>query len=265
MAPGCHAATAAAFAAATLVLYMTVSETTTSVGSMSTSSKRTASTRSGSTGSLLSSAAAGFAVFDAVPSSRRVTASAVHISGAAAGPSPLPPVTNQDNRFAPRALTERDTEAGWAAAGAAPAEPAAATVPSAAGASLPAGVGAAVEISGESTVTEAGISEIVGAPPPAGAPGAVTGESLLIRGAREAAGAEAPLRGVAAPLLSAGAAAEPRPDRRAGEVVLGEDEPAEEASVLLPAEPVESAKAMGMEAMAEPTPRATASAPTRPT
>ena len=95
-----------------------------------------------------------------------------------------------------------------------------------------------------------------------GASGAVTGASLLRRG-RVVAAAEAPLRGVVAWLLSEGEDAVPRPERRAGEVVLVEDV-AGEASVLLPAEPVVSAKAVGMEATAEPTPRASASAPTRP-
>ena len=92
---------------------------------------------------------------------------------------------------------------------------------------------------------------------------------MLRFGALAAAVAEAPLRGAAEPLvLSLGEADAPRPDRRDGDVDDGEVAwvaPADEASLLEPAEPVVSAKAIGIAATAEPTPRAMASAPTRPT
>ena len=92
---------------------------------------------------------------------------------------------------------------------------------------------------------------------------------MLICGVRDAAGADAPLRGDAEPLSldddDADDAAPPRPERR-GEVVFVEPaDDADEASVLEPAEPAVSAKATGIDATAEPTPRAMASAPTRPT
>ncbi|HPX36891.1 MAG TPA: hypothetical protein PLE49_09335, partial [Mycobacterium sp.] len=82
----------------------------------------------------------------------------------------------------------------------------------------------------------------------------------------DAAGADAPLRGDAEPLsLVDDDDAPPRPERR-GEVVFVEPaDDDDEASVLEPAEPAVSAKATGIDATAEPTPRAMASAPTRPT
>ena len=87
---------------------------------------------------------------------------------------------------------------------------------------------------------------------------------LLRCGVRAAAGAE-PLRGPGEPPAFSFEAEAPRPDRREGAVVLVEPEEADDASVLDPAEPVVSAKATGIDATADPTPRATASAPTRPT
>ncbi|WP_313676829.1 hypothetical protein [Mycolicibacterium sp.] len=50
--------------------------------------------------------AAGAAVRDRPPSSRRENATAVHINGATAGPSPLPPVVNHDSKSGPRSATE---------------------------------------------------------------------------------------------------------------------------------------------------------------
>lgn len=84
------------------------------------------------------------------------------------------------------------------------------------------------------------------------------------RGAVAAAGAEPPLRGDAEVLAFSRADADaPWPERRDGEVDVVE--PAEELSALEPAEPVVSANAIGIDATADPTPRAMASAPTRPT
>ncbi|MGV1006336.1 MAG: hypothetical protein ACOYEV_16575 [Candidatus Nanopelagicales bacterium] len=95
----------------------------------------------------------------------------------------------------------------------------------------------------------------------------LTGVSLLRRGVLAAAGVDVPVRGEAESLLvSLDATGVPWPERRDGDVVLVE--PAaedDEASALDPAEPVVSAKATGIDATAEPTPRAMARAPTRPT
>ncbi|HQC76271.1 MAG TPA: hypothetical protein PLH92_06080 [Mycobacterium sp.] len=219
----------------------------------------------GSAVSPVVSAAAAFAVFDDEPNSRRDTANAVHINGATAGPSPVPPVANQDNRFDPRALTPVDAVARVAAAGEATgAEAASATGDTTAGASLPTGAAdstGAAATTGRATVASSGASL-----PTAGV-GTLTGASLLTCGVRDAAGADAPLRGDALLLVVSfdDDTAPPRPERR-GEVVFVEPaDDDDEASVLEPAEPAVSAKATGIDATAEPTPRAMASAPTRPT
>lgn len=90
---------------------------------------------------------------------------------------------------------------------------------------------------------------------------------MLRRGVLAAAGVDVPLRGEAESLLvSIDAVGVPWPERRDGDGVLVERaEEDDEASALDPAEPVVSAKATGIDATAEPTPRAMASAPTRPT
>jgi len=59
----------------------------------------TAAPINGVTGSPLLTAAAGAAVRDAPPNSRRLAAATVHANGAAAGESPLPPVPNHANRL----------------------------------------------------------------------------------------------------------------------------------------------------------------------
>lgn len=66
---------------------------------------RTTGSDFGSPDSALVPVATGFAEVWASPSSRRVTANAVHINGAAAGPSPPPP-RSQAKRFPPTPLTE---------------------------------------------------------------------------------------------------------------------------------------------------------------
>lgn len=244
IAPGYHAVAAEAV----LALYMTVSETVKSVAFSSTGSVA---------GSALVVAAADLTVLEA-PNSRRVAASAVHISGATAGPSPLPPVANQDNRFAPRAPI--DAEA--VARGAEDEAGVAATVETTEGEEEEAGGSFCTAVSSGFTDGVAGESPEGRSISTAGA-GTPTGASLLRRGVVAAAGAE-PLRGEEV-VLSLDDGAAPRPDRRTGEVVLPEPEEAVDASELDPAEPVVSAKATGIDATAEPTPRATASAPTRPT
>jgi hypothetical protein len=116
---------------------------------------------------------------------------------------------------------------------------------------------------------EAGESEVAStvASSPAAGVATLTGASLLRRGVLAAAGADVPVRGDAEPLLvSLDAVDVPWPERRDGDVVLVEPADAvDEASALDPAEPVVSAKATGIDATAEPTPRAMARAPTRPT
>lgn len=74
------------------------------------------STAAGSTGAPLLIAAADFAVPAVLPSSRRLNASAVHASGADAGPSPVPPEASQSSKFPPRPLTPPVAAAGRGAA-----------------------------------------------------------------------------------------------------------------------------------------------------
>ena len=74
---------------------------------------RAAEPSSESAGSPVMVAAAGLAVFAAIPESRRVVASAVHINGAASGASPSPE-PNQDNRFESETLTDVEAVAGTA-------------------------------------------------------------------------------------------------------------------------------------------------------
>ena len=57
---------------------------------------------SGSTDSPVLVAAAGFAVREARPNSRRVAASVAHANGPAAGESPSPPAPNHASKPAPR-------------------------------------------------------------------------------------------------------------------------------------------------------------------
>ena len=247
MLPGCHAPIADADGEATLA----------------------AAPTNGPTGSPVVVAAAGLAVLADAPDSRRVAARAVHINGAAAGASPLPE-PNQDNRFDPTSLTEVEAVA-------------ARGVAVATGAAVAAGTGDAGEelsttVVGASTTTPVGtgVSTDVREEPllPAdgdGTDGVVsTGEVLseLCRvGAAEAG--EPPPRTGESEAVDDGDAPLPRPDRRAGALALVEEPAdADEPEVPVPvdpAEPVVSAYASGIAARPEPTPRATASAPTRPT
>ena len=114
-----------------------------------------------------------------------------------------------------------------------------------------------------STAREGVVSVVVVTSLPTVGTGTFTGASLLRRGA-VAAGAEAPLRGDVELLESAFAGAgAPRPERRDGDVDF--EASADEAFALEPEDPVVSANATGIAATADPTPKAMASAPTRPT
>ena len=93
----------------------------------------------------------------------------------------------------------------------------------------------------------------------------VVGEGLRRVGA---AGAGVPPPRTVESEADDGAGVLERPERRAGAVVLAGEVAADESEVPVPvdpAEPVVSANANGIAARPEPTPRATASAPTRPT
>ena len=158
MLPGCHPPTAAATAEATV----------------------------GSAGWALLTAAAALAAFDAVPGSRRDTASAVHINGAANGPSPLPPAPSHDNRFTPKPVTEPEDAAARAAE---------ITDAGAAVATEPACVATGFPPPAEDTPV-AGVADVAATVKPdtteAGKSTALSPADTMVAGAAEAAEAELP-------------------------------------------------------------------------
>jgi hypothetical protein len=177
-----------------------------------------------------------------------VAASAAHITGVAAGASPPEPGPNQDDRFVPIPLIAPDAAA---AGGAAAVEE---RSPAAVGTSAAVDWGMCTRATRDETLLPAAgvLSELgrlgvtaAGVPPR-------TEESE----AEASEDADAPF---------------PRPDRRAEVLAFVEDPAAAEADEsgepepLDPAEPVVSATANGIAEKPDPTPRATASAPTRPT
>ena len=267
--------------------------------------------------------AAALAVVEALPSSRRLTAKAVHISGAAAGASPLVPACNQDSRPRPRPETEELLEAGCAAvitgacaaAGATTASTTAAagdgdeSVSAGEAESMVVSTSASVALGGSDGVeTEPSFPAFPDADGIEGAEGAVAesdlAERLPRRGVRSGRAASDPPRAsVSAPtagistgaeLSEAGLSSEAGPDAgesdessaespadaprapRAPRAVLRvgvevdapaveEDEASEVSEPVDPEDPLVSANAIGIAEMPEPTPKATARAPTRPT
>lgn len=284
MLPGCHAPTAAAAGELTAAAAGPTSE---------------------SSGSPLEMVAAALAVPEPEPSSRRVTASAAQASGAAAGDPPPLPDANHDTREGPIELTKpRGAAAITGTSTAAPAGTAAIDSTTAAGfgTGAPSFFGAMVSVPDTEGTTDAGEASAPLEPPEVTPEGldatseeVVSGTTafpaapgFLRRGAGMAAelltGTWARARGPSPPVGVASfdpdpdpagpASAESRvPARgpRAGVVLrAGVPESAEldESAALAPVEPPEpvvSAKAIGNEARPEPTPRATANAPTRPT
>ena len=281
---------------------------------------------SGSAGSPLLVAASGVTAAAVLPNSRRLNASAVHISGAAAGVPPLVPLCSHDNRPPPKPDTDELHDAGWAAviAGATAAGASLTTEAPAAGApttstteaagtaapgagDVPNGAGA----DGVPGIRSEPVRPPTGSPPVAEAaarwrwrevfpesvgPPESTGPTLAAdsstppgsrppdpsRPSAESAPAE-PDAGRPAPGTRprTGRDGPPDPDEAAIEGRLAEedrgvedrgvedadDEPeaSEPAEPVDPPEPVVSANATGTDATAEPTPNATANAPTRPT
>ena len=251
---------------------------------------------SGSAGSPLLLAAAGVTAAAVLPNSRRLNASAVHISGAAAGVPPLVPLCSHDNRPPPRPDTDEVVDAGWAAVitGACAAE----------GATTASTTGAAVADAGAGGVPGTRSEPVrppTGSPPVAEAaarwrwrevfpesvgPPESTGPTLAAdsstppgsrppdpsRPSAESAPTE-PDAGKPAPGTRprTGPDRPPDPGEAAVDGRLAEDRGVEDADdepeasePAEPADPVVSASATGTGATAEPTPNATASAPTRP-
>ena len=247
--------------------------------------------------------AAALAVPEPEPSSRRVTAKAAHANGAAAGESPPEPEPSHDNRAEPIEFTDprgvaviTGTSAGTsstAAAGTGATTDSTTAAGAGIGDTSPAGTpdplpadgpgidagappdSVAMASDGEGAASEPGVSAVTGPP-----------SELLRRGAAGPAGLSAglctrprgPAPSVAAdsaasdPEATEPASADPRPPARgprAGEDFRDDDDDDDEESAELdpldPADPVVSANAIGSEPRPDPTPRATANAPTRPT
>jgi hypothetical protein len=282
MLPGCHAPIAAADGDATLAA----------------DPNNDAAAATGSPED--TTAAAGTALSEPPPISRRAAAAAAHTSGAAAGESPLSPAPNQANNPAPRPLTRPDAATAGAAlitGGSAAAEAKGAERPATwlvAGVELstvPTESGTETVSAGEvgsatmgfcsdvpdPKVTPPGRASRVRAsaagtkparePLPLRAPGAASlSEPVVPR----APGTEPDLRPALGALgaleASAPGEASREPDApREGARVDGPAEPDSALDPVEPADPVVSANATGTDATADPTPNATANAPTRPT
>ena len=241
----------------------------------------------GPAGPLLLTAAAGAAVDTDPFNSRRLAAATVHANGANVGPSPLPPEPNQPKRFP---LTPCTPPA--AARAAARMEGAAAAAGDATGADEPSPAPTSESATGAiefepAAVSDAGIDGRSTVPGLIPAAPATPDTTELGRGCRTlepaAAGPETPEESL--PPVAGDSLPEPeatplrRPDpaaappgartgpRTVGDLVAGADDEAVDESVepAEPADPVVSANATGTDATAEPTPNATANAPTRPT
>ena len=175
------------------------------------------------------------AVFTEEPTSRRLTANPAQPSGEAPGLSPLLPEPNQDNRLPPTPLTPPDAAS---ARGVTVMEAGSTTAAGVATASRE--TGPEVSIVSEGTDDEPNDTDGVAA-------GAVAVGKEFLCECDEAAR-----------LVEAA----PRAGPRAGTLVETESEALEPDA---PAEPVVSATAIGIAAVAQPIPNATANAPTRPT
>jgi hypothetical protein len=229
-----------------------------------------------SAGSPLVTVAAGATVRAAPPSSRRVYARAVHANGATPGSPLSPPAPNHASTPAPTPRTPPDAAA-------------------ARGAVRITGPAVAVVASGDesdedrpddgvttepetvpTTASEGAVTGVASTRVPRCTPaGTDTAEPGCGRGPfaiRDSAVSDPPSPCEPAGLPGPGpVTVEPPRDRaapREGALVDAGDEPARESAVfepVEPAEPVVSANATGIATTAEPTPNATANAPTRPT
>lgn len=192
----------------------------------------------------------------AAPNSRRDAASAVHANGPTTGASPSEPVCNHETTAAPTTVAE--PVARTAATGAADRTPVAGDAST------------ALEDPAETTGAATSVSGISGAARVT--PDRRTDGTAGVRCRVVASGSgSCPREPVDEPARSTAESARgaaPRSARRDGTRALV-DAPLDPDSAALdpvdPAEPVVSAAANGIAATAEPTPRATARAPTRPT
>jgi hypothetical protein len=242
-------------------------------------------------------AAAALATPEPDPSSRRAAANAAHANGAAAGKSPPEPDPSHDNNAEPIEFTDprgaaviTGTSAGAASTAAAgtgattdsttaagaeigdtsragPPDPPPADGP---GTDTAATLDSAETASeGEGAASEEEVSAVTGPPSEFSRRGTTVSAAPTGLWGRTRRPAPSPAADSAAPDPDSPPSADPRPPARgprAGEDFRDDDdEESAEPDPLDPAEPVVSANAIGSEPRPEPTPRATANAPTRPT
>ena len=189
----------------------------------------------------------------AAPNSRRDAAAAVHANGPTTGESPPEPGCNHDTTAAP--TTAAEPAARTAATGAADRTPVAADVST------------AVEDPDDTTGAATSVSGISRVTPDRRTDGAA-GVRCRVVASGSGSCPRDPVDEPARSAVESARGAAPRSARRDGtralvDAPLGPDSAA--LDPVDPAEPVVSAAANGIAATAEPTPRATARAPTRPT
>ena len=235
------------------------------------------------------------------PNSRRLNANAVHANGAAAGESPPEPDPSHDNSAEPIEFTDprgaavitgtsagasstaaagtgattdsttaAGAEIGDASPAATPDRPPADGPGTDAGATLDS---AETASDGDGATSEEVVSAVTGPPSEFLRRGTTVSAAPTGLWARARGPAPSPAADSAAsdPEATEPASADPRPPARgprAGEDFRDDDDDDEESAELDPldpADPVVSANAIGSEPRPDPTPRATANAPTRPT
>jgi len=230
-------------------------------------------------GSPLVTVAAGAAVRATPPNSRRVYASAVHANGDAPGSPLLPPAPNHANTPAPTPRTPPDAAAARGAVRITGPAVAVAVGPASGDESDEEWPDDGVTTEPESTPTTDSEEAVAGVESrrmprftPAGTDTAEPGCGRGLFAVRDSAVSDPPSpRGPAGLFGPDAVTVEPPRDRaapREGALVDVGAEPARESTVfepVEPAEPVVSANATGIATNAEPTPNATANAPTRPT
>ena len=186
----------------------------------------------------------------ATPNSRRVTATAAHSNGLATGEPPSPPSEpNHDNTFAPTPPAEPADAACGSALITGTSEADENTRPPTSDDSVTATGSATTEEPSTRLLTR-GLTTVAATPTltPAGSTTSGRAPRLFAR---------------AAPAPRTGEEPDAAPRAPRGPALAGAEE-SEAAAPAAPADPVVSADATGIDAITEPTPKATANAPTRP-
>lgn len=254
-------------------------------------------TATGSAGSALDVADADLAPAEPTPNSRRDAANAAHANGPAAGTSPPLPAPNHDSRPRPSPDTAPVEALVSAGASTAPGDTGGVTEATTTGATATAGAGRSLAVksadaagasvtpdrAGARTAPSSDGSDCEPTPPDDGTGGVTDGVPASSAPVRFRRGTTTSALSDPRPPRARGVGSEsgsvpvpappeedpsPRPARDPRCEVdfgLSTDDAASAALEVEPAEPVVSANPKAGDATAEPTPRATARAPTRPT